>query len=189
MNKDDQRLIIEWLTSADARLTLSIEWLETQSPDTWHVVAAGWNYDYRADPLLWIVSQPACDKGTALCVFLKEAYSWVKYRDPGGLNEHYAICWKICQTVSRRWKEKHYGNFRFLPLGLGVSSDYSRYVKIFQSARANALKALGMLPWDLPDDAFQLPSGLEEPDSIYSFGDNELRYSFKYWTHNIRKAP
>ena len=189
MNKGDRRLIFEWLTSADAKLPLSIEWLEKQSPDTWHVIATGWNYDYRADPLLWIVSQSACDRGTALCVFLKEASSWVKYPDPVGLNEYYQICWGICEAVSRRWKEKLYPSFKFLPLGADLPSDYSQYVKIFKSARANAIEALGVLPWDLPDDAFQLPSGLKEPDSIYSFGDNELRYRLDYWEHNIRKTP
>jgi hypothetical protein len=48
-----------------------IEFLKTASPDDWHRIADEHNWDTRLDILYWIVSQPECDKATALLIFWK----------------------------------------------------------------------------------------------------------------------
>jgi Domain of unknown function (DUF4274) len=53
----------------DLLLAQQIEVLEKASPDDWHCVAATYNWDDDLRVLYWIVSQPECDKATALCVF------------------------------------------------------------------------------------------------------------------------
>ena len=49
--------------------TIVIEWLARKGPREWHGVAAHWNWDQGVEPLLWVLEQPDCDKGTALSVF------------------------------------------------------------------------------------------------------------------------
>ncbi|QJB69127.1 DUF4274 domain-containing protein [Parasphingorhabdus halotolerans] len=50
---------------------LQIDYLKEGSPDDWHLIAADWNWDNRLDVLYWIVTQPECDRATALLVFWK----------------------------------------------------------------------------------------------------------------------
>lgn len=48
-----------------------MEFLKNASPDDWHRYADNHNWDDRLDGLFWIVSQPDCDKATALMTFWK----------------------------------------------------------------------------------------------------------------------
>lgn len=46
-------------------------WLAQATPDDWHQVAWGWNWDSGHETLQWIIRQPTCDCGTALLVYWK----------------------------------------------------------------------------------------------------------------------
>jgi len=48
-----------------------MQFLKTASPDDWHRYADNHNWNDRLDGLFWIVSQPECDKATALLTFWK----------------------------------------------------------------------------------------------------------------------
>ncbi len=48
-----------------------MEFLKNATPDDWHRYAWHHNWDDRLDGLFWIVSQPNCDKATALLIFWK----------------------------------------------------------------------------------------------------------------------
>ncbi|MBX7494724.1 DUF4274 domain-containing protein [Qipengyuania sp. 6B39] len=50
---------------------LQIAHLEKGMPDDWHFIADNWNWDDELDVLYWIVSQPDCDRATALTTFWK----------------------------------------------------------------------------------------------------------------------
>ncbi|MEL6958111.1 MAG: DUF4274 domain-containing protein [Pseudomonadota bacterium] len=87
---------------------LVIDWLADQTPDTWHAVATTWNYGYGSEPLRWILSQDACDKGTAAHVFLVEGTShwlWDLRVNPSlfGDETH------LCRFVLDRWDEYETG--------------------------------------------------------------------------------
>jgi hypothetical protein len=60
------------------RSAMLMDWLCTATPDQWHQVAMGWNWGSGEAPLRWIVSQPDCDKATALMVFWRgqPSYYW-----------------------------------------------------------------------------------------------------------------
>lgn len=60
------------------RSEMLMAWLEKATPDQWHQVADGWNWDSGEDPLRWIVSQPECDRATALLIFWRgsPSYYW-----------------------------------------------------------------------------------------------------------------
>jgi hypothetical protein len=68
------------------RSEMLMAWLETATPDQWHQVADGWNWGSGEDPLRWIVSQPDCDKATALLIFWRgePGYYWSGARDKAG---------------------------------------------------------------------------------------------------------
>jgi len=52
--------------------------LARSSPDVWHQVAMGWNWDGGVAPLAWIIRQPQCDIGTALLVYWRGGPGWDK---------------------------------------------------------------------------------------------------------------
>jgi uncharacterized protein DUF4274 len=44
-------------------------YLAQATPEDWHQVAWSWNWDAGEEPLLWIIRQPNCDRGTALLIY------------------------------------------------------------------------------------------------------------------------
>ena len=52
--------------------------LKRSSPDVWHQVAMGWNWDGGVAPLAWIIRQPQCDIGTALLIYWRGWPGWDK---------------------------------------------------------------------------------------------------------------
>ena len=102
---------------ASLRNTFLIEWLRQQGPDEWHRTATTWNWDSGNEVLLWIVTQPECDRGTALDVFWKGSpechvlpagpdNSW---SNVGGFAEDH----KLLSTILRNWKAGFYKTERF----------------------------------------------------------------------------
>lgn len=72
-----------------------IAWLEQQTPDTWHKVVMNWNYDHGDAVLSWILTQPACDKGTAARVFRIEGLGhWLAevLADPAKADDTTHVC-------------------------------------------------------------------------------------------------
>ena len=57
------------MSSEDENNQLLIEWMQERGPDDWHRVATNYNWDNGLAPLQWIISQPDCDKATALAIF------------------------------------------------------------------------------------------------------------------------
>ncbi len=84
-----------------------IDWLARQSPDVWHEVASNLNWDNSIRVLDWIVSQPACDRGTAARIFwyanplyYMRALATGEWRDADGLN--------LVTKILRNWKSGFY---------------------------------------------------------------------------------
>ncbi|KUR70458.1 hypothetical protein AQZ52_16725 [Novosphingobium fuchskuhlense] len=63
--------MLDWASSDDEYRASLITYLKNASPDVWHRYALNHNWDDRLDGLYWIVSQPECDKATALLIFWK----------------------------------------------------------------------------------------------------------------------
>lgn len=80
----------------------TIAWLAQQTPDTWHRVVATWNYDHGDQVLSWILNQDACDRGTAVCVFLTEGLGhWLS---DAARNEHaFNDKTHVCRIVMDNW--------------------------------------------------------------------------------------
>jgi hypothetical protein len=89
-----------------------IDWMSRKGPAEWHGVAAHWNWDEGAVPLLWILDQPMCDRATALTIFWDgECYRQIDTRHSGyapGREEH-----KIAERVVANWPQYTTSRFKF----------------------------------------------------------------------------
>ena len=78
-----------------------LAWLPRQSPDIWHAVATGWNWDVDLAPLEWIVRQPDCDAATAQFVF------WT-----ARLGDSHELA-DLRSMIAERWSAGEYRTARF----------------------------------------------------------------------------
>jgi hypothetical protein len=78
-----------------------LAWLPGQTPDIWHAVVTGWNWDLDLAPLHWIVGQPECDKATA-----QFAYWQAKLGNAPD-------CVALAEKVASHWAEGRYSTARF----------------------------------------------------------------------------
>jgi hypothetical protein len=53
----------------DDEIDVFLAWLHENGPDEWHRWTLSWNWDHGTELIEWIVSQPNCDKGTALSAY------------------------------------------------------------------------------------------------------------------------
>ena len=104
-----------------------VGWLERSGPDEWHRTALTFNWDAGLKVLEWIVSQPDCDRGTAIAV---EAI-------PGWASETVGLLRLICE----RWAAGAYQNYRFSPI-------FADHVQSFAIDGSR-------IPWTVPADLAQ----------------------------------
>lgn len=92
-----------------------VEWLSGQSPDVWHVVALGWNWSMGAQVPIWIVSQPACDFGTAAYIYFLNAGN---YLGPDEDADDYANSdgFMEVEIIARRMREGTFPTAEFVPI-------------------------------------------------------------------------
>ena len=92
--------------------TIVLKWLAQKGPREWHGVAAHWNWDAGVEPLLWVLEQPDCDKGTALSVFWAcDPYDQMDERHPAckpGREDY-----QIAQKVLEHWAQYRTARFKF----------------------------------------------------------------------------
>lgn len=92
--------------------TVVLNWLARQGPREWHGVAAHWNWDNGVEPLLWVLEQRECDKGTALSVFWScDPYYQMDERHPQyseGREDN-----RIAQKVLQLWPQYRTARFKF----------------------------------------------------------------------------
>ncbi|HEX9946039.1 MAG TPA: DUF4274 domain-containing protein [Allosphingosinicella sp.] len=96
-----------------------IAWLGTKGPREWHVCAADWNWDKGLGPLVWILRQPGCDRGTAICIFARgEAGIFEKYESVEALRAkegYYREQAEMLIELCERWAAGRYSEYRFDP--------------------------------------------------------------------------
>src|SRR5262245_40865337 len=92
----EEALRSEWYACPHATLSTEPEdflrWIKVQTPDTWHVIVAGWdhNCDDRDDVIEWILDQPNCDRGTVAKFFFTAGLA---DQDPKQLSRCYRRKW------------------------------------------------------------------------------------------------
>ncbi|QUS55467.1 DUF4274 domain-containing protein [Pseudovibrio brasiliensis] len=84
----------------------TIEWLEQQTPDTWHQIVTTWNWDAGYEVLTWILAQKSCDKGTAAHIFLVEGicqWLWNVVENTSDFDDSS----NVCRIVLNNWHRYH----------------------------------------------------------------------------------
>jgi Domain of unknown function (DUF4274) len=86
-----------------------MQFLGNASPDDWHRYANDHNWDERLDGLFWIVSQPDCDRATAILTFWKgcpTGYDYETEDAPMG-DDVYAVA-PLLRYISERFNTTGY---------------------------------------------------------------------------------
>lgn len=151
-----------------------IAWLADQTPDTWHTVASGWNYDTEPTPLLWIARQERCDKATAANLFFTDACDWLSYPSIEVVPPCYRAAWSVCKEVADRWSAGFYSRSQLRTRDL--RHEIICYLRIVVTMQAKGEP----IPFGIPDEAYGLHRG-REAISDYTSSDSHIFYSFDAW--------
>ena len=86
-----------------------LQWLQAQTPGTWHLFMVAWEYDDDSynSAVSWILDQPQCDVGTAARIFFVTAM-WLVTEDPEKLQPHYRAQWELMKKAADLWSAGHY---------------------------------------------------------------------------------
>lgn len=133
--------------------------LQSCSPDDWHRYAFFHNWNERLDGLFWIVSQPQCDKATALLIFWKGEPTGYDYEgdDEAMGDDVYAVA-PMLRYISERFNTGGYARseiaYDFLE-ATGHDAD-SEYAPMIEAGRLRDFEALVERQQDLPDARVKL---------------------------------
>jgi hypothetical protein len=152
-----------------------MEWLQQQDFETWHAIASSWNYDYGLAPIHWIVSQPACDFGTAVQVFGVEATNWLTTPSWEDLShKNYQLSWKACDLIVKRWQSNDFAN---AGLKLSQASDGMRTYRIIEKKTKERGEHV---IWNVPESVDKY-TGARQATSKYTVMNGSLYWEVAYW--------
>lgn len=154
--EDFVRRYVEQGLETDDEVQIFLAWLQASGPDEWHRWAINWNWDYGQQLFEWIVSQPGCDKGTALSVYYAAQPDF--FADYPSLvssaNDEAASLMKV---ICENWSRGTYTTYAFLPSEAAL--DHLRQGE--EAMVALAAKT----PWNVPDDMAR--AGIQgEPNNV-----------------------
>ncbi|WP_341368311.1 DUF4274 domain-containing protein [Yoonia sp. BS5-3] len=175
-SEDEHALLHRWLEEGKIEISDNdfLGWLSKQAPDTWHAIVINWNWDYGSAPLLWIVSQPECDLGTAFHIFFIEASNWMTNLTWEELDyPSYQESWKTCKTIVDRWEQNDFGSAELMLRGYEQAQSYRKMEQ-------NALEAGKQLAWVVPEYVYEY-QGVRQHRSDFTWADGTLMHSFEYW--------
>jgi hypothetical protein len=136
------------------------------SPDVWHRVADGWNWDQGEEVLAWIVSQYDCDRATAALVFWRASPSFylahadrraVEAAAPSALDAY-----DLITLILERWSN---GLYRRAEIAFAPDADI---VAEFDAAAAATPRE--RWPFAVPDDLREARGGREVTSRDYIEG-------------------
>jgi hypothetical protein len=182
----EEALRAEWYACAHATLSTEPEdflrWIKVQTPDTWHVIVAGWdhNCDDGDDVIEWILDQPNCDLGTVAKFFFTSAIGDVD-QDPEKLTPGYRRKWLHTKRVADLWQRGHYVRNELDPWV--EPSDMRSY----DDAVAR-LEAKGRpLPWKVPPPQARR-FGARQPETAYHYEHGYLKLKFEVWKRHRERS-
>jgi hypothetical protein len=88
-----------------------IKYLEKSSPEEWHQIAWNWNWDNGIEPLLWIIRQPQCNKGTALLIYWYSGPKWLyQYNNRDEVKPYNLISYDLVKEIEEKYTSGFYQN-------------------------------------------------------------------------------
>lgn len=83
--------------------------LPEYAPEMWHQIAMNWNWDNGMDILRWIVSQLACDKGTALLIYWRAGPRYFsQYADRAGVDTSEVETYDLTREIESKYTSDFY---------------------------------------------------------------------------------
>lgn len=179
----EHRLIDLWLKNGRVPLPEGgrLAWVQSLSPDDWHIFCDHWNWDNGLKELDFIVSQRNCDLATAATIFyLAEPGHWIDFETREHVPIHglasYDLARKIAVNASSGYYTKNELSANIEPLWV-----ISMYRQALDKARdCNRLDPT----WELSPGFFGPFEG-REAKSDYCAMDGVPMYSFEYFKTKI----
>lgn len=182
-----QKLEMEHTRCPRGRLDLSpdefLQWIRAQTPDTWHLIVFGWEYDDDSfnSALSWILDQPQCDVGTAARFFFLAAMG-LATEEPEKLRSHYRAQWELMKKAADLWSAGHYRQSELDP-GLDGAD-----VAWFDGYAADRLHEGRPLAFAIPAPTAR-SFGTRLPQSGYAYhGSGRVGPSFEVWLKNRARS-
>ncbi len=101
---------VDQFEQAEARFRAQeLQFLQSRSPDDWHRYAFTHNWDDGLNGLFWIVSQPSCDKATAMLIFWRGEPTAYDYETDGAKmgDDPYAVA-PMLRYIAERFNTSGY---------------------------------------------------------------------------------
>ncbi len=126
----------------DGHQSDAIAWLSETPPEIWHYVASKWDWEWGAEPLMWMVQQPDCDGGTAAMLFWKsgEAEDYLPFGDAEPTEDEDILVADMAELIAVRFERGEFGPMRF--------AFDERLVKPHFPARLEKLYMEERMEWD-----------------------------------------
>lgn len=128
----------------------TLEWLAERGPDDWHRLVMNLNWDHGSHSPRWIISQDACDAGTAQHIFWLAQPDYytddaLKRRDEGKYFE--PEIYEMLLEIARRWKA-------------GAYKTWNKHV--FLDTK-QCVERSGLRGGDRVNHEFTIPLGIDKP--------------------------
>ena len=133
----------------DDEVDVFLAWLEDNGPDEWHRWAINWNWDHGTELFWWIVTQPNCDRGTALSIYYAaqpDAFGRYASIEDARANtadigdDVIGLMIHICQM----WAQGAYPSYAYQPSWAALT---------YLDQGEEAMRAIAAsVPWEVPDD-------------------------------------
>ena len=182
-----QALEMEHMRCPRGRLDLRpnefLQWVQAQTPDTWHLIVCGWEYDDDSynSALSWILDQRQCDVGTAARFFFFAAMG-LATEDPEKLRPYHRAQWELMKKAADRWSAEHYLQSELDP-GLDGTD-----VAWFDGYAADRIRDGRPLAFTIPAPTAR-SFGTRLPQSGYAYhGGGRVGPSFGVWLKNRERS-
>jgi Domain of unknown function (DUF4274) len=130
-----------------------IDWLAKASPDDWHRAALDFEWPQPLEPLLWIVSQPDCDKATALTIFWKNnPQNFLRLMAEDQLTGDTMPSWELLQFIAQRINDQSFTH-------ANIAFDANEYIERDYDELAEFERQLGNSPLKAHPDMKQSING------------------------------
>ncbi|SEJ02384.1 MULTISPECIES: DUF4274 domain-containing protein [unclassified Variovorax] len=155
---------------------LVLSYLESATPEQWHVYAARSNYDDNLPMLRWLVDNPKLDRGTALLIYWYLGAAWyVQYASEEDIEDYQQEDFEVLKLIEQRYAEGFYAASRiwFAPEHSegGGPGDYPDLPKL-RPVPVLMLEEVGTEPVDLDPEQYDDGIPFEVAEKIEALFDD-----------------
>ena len=148
--------------------------IQQMSPDDWHEIALGWDWNWGTNELAWITAQRACDRATALFVLCSGAPGDIARQRTRRDEDDRA---PFIRNLAARIEGGFYQDAAF---GLALSM---RRRREFEAELATA-RATGISPWQIPNELI-LFEGVRPHRPRYAVSDGQAHFHYDFWLRHL----